>query len=64
MDAQALVLGAEEHGGQDVSRDEEEEEPVVQVRVVVRVKNGQENQAGRARDRADDGEHGQDLLGR
>lgn len=64
VDAEALVLGAQEHGGQDVAGDEQQQEPVVQVGVVVRVEDRQEDQARRPGDGADDGEDGEDLLGR
>lgn len=41
--AQALVLGADEDGADDVARDEEEEEAVVEVRVVEGVEDGEED---------------------
>lgn len=64
VDPQALVLGAEKHSGQDEACDEEQEEPVVQVRVVVRVEDGEQDQACGSRDREDDGQHREHFLRR
>lgn len=62
MDAQALVLGAQEDGGQDISGNEKQKKAVVQVRVAICVEDGQEDKARGAGDRANDGEDGQDFL--
>ena len=43
MDAEALVLGADEDGGDDVAGYEEEEETVVEARVVESVEYGEED---------------------
>lgn len=43
VDAEALVLGADEDGGDDVAGDEEEEEAVVEVRVVQGVEDREED---------------------
>ena len=45
VDAEALVLGADEDGADDVAGDEEEEETVVQVGVVQGVEDGEQDQA-------------------
>ena len=62
VDPQPLVLGADEHGREHVARDEEQEEPVVQARVVVGVEDGEQDQARGAREAEDDGEDAEDLL--
>ena len=43
MHAEALVLSADEDGADDVAGHEEEEEAVVQVRVVEGVENGEKD---------------------
>lgn len=62
MDAQPLILGADQNGAEDVSGDEEEEEAIVHVRVAVGVEDGEEDQPDRARDGEDDAEHAEHLL--
>lgn len=43
VDPQALVLGADKDGADDVAGHKEEEEAVVQVRVLQRVVDGEED---------------------
>lgn len=52
--AEALVLGADEDGADDVAGDEEEKEAVVQVRVVQGVEDGEKDQAAGSGDGEDD----------
>ena len=52
--AQALVLGADEDGADDVAGHEEEEEAVVQAGVVERVEDGEEDEAAGSGDGEDD----------
>lgn len=63
-DAQALVLPADEDGGQQVADDEEAEEDVVQARVAVGVEDGEEDEARRAHEGPGDGQAREDLLAR
>lgn len=58
VDAEALVLGADEDGADDVARDEEEQEGVVQVRVVQGVEDGEQDESAGARDGEDDWDGG------
>ena len=62
VDAEPLVGRADEDGGEDVAGQEEEEEAVVQVRVVVGVEDGEQDEACGSADRGHDGEHGEDFL--
>lgn len=62
MDSQALVLGADEDGANDISGNEEQEEAVVQMGVAQGVEDGQQDQTGRAGDGEQDRECTQDLL--
>lgn len=62
VDAQPLVLGADEDGVDDVADYEEAYEAVVEVLVVQGVEDGQEDEAGGAGDGGDDGDHGQRFL--
>ena len=52
--AEALVFGADEDGADDVAGHEEEEEAVVQARVVERVEDGEEDEAAGSGDGEDD----------
>ena len=52
--AETLVLGADEDGADDVAGHEEEEEAVVQARVVERVEDGEEDEAAGSGDGKDD----------
>lgn len=54
MHAEALVLGADEDGADDVASDEQEEEAVVQMRVMESVEDGEEDQAAGSCDGEDD----------
>lgn len=63
MHAQPLVLGTLEDGREQVTRDEEEQEPVVHARVPVRVEDAEQDQARRARDGEADAQRAQRLLG-
>jgi len=62
VDAQTLVLGAQEDCGQDVAGNKQEEKAVMHVRVAICVEYRQEDEACGSGDRANDGEDGQDLL--
>ena len=62
VDPQALILGAEEDCTDDVASNEEKQEAVVQVRMVVRVKDAQQDQAGSACDAGSDAATGEDFL--
>ena len=62
MNPQALVLGADEDGANDISRDEEQEEAVVQIGMAQGVEDGQQDQTGRAGDGEQDRQRTQDLL--
>lgn len=62
MDAQALVLGADEDGAEEVAAHEEQEEAVMQPGVAVRVEDAEEDEAGGAAHGADDAQHAEDLL--
>ena len=56
---QALVLGADEDGADDVAGDKEEEEAVVEMRVLTVVEDGKEDQAAgscNGEDDCDDGD--------
>lgn len=64
VDAQPLVFGAQEDGRENVATDEDQEESVVQVGVVVRVEDGEEDETEAAAYGEEDGEAGQNLLGR
>lgn len=57
VDAQPLVLGADEHRRQDEAADEEKQEPVVQVLVSVRVEDREQDQPCGPGDGGDDGKH-------
>ena len=61
---QPLVFPADKHGRQHVSRNEEQQEIIVQAVVPRRVKHTQQDQARGAGDGTRDGQAGQDLLGR
>ena len=54
MHAEALVLGADEDGADDVAGHEEEEEAVVQAGVVQRVEDGEQDEAAGSGDGEDD----------
>ena len=54
MHAEALVLGADEDGADDVAGHEEEEEAVVQAGVVERVEDGEQDEAAGSGDGEDD----------
>ena len=62
MNSQALVLGADEDGANDISGNEEQEEAVVQIGMVQGVEDGQQDQTGRAGDSEQDRQCTQDLL--
>ena len=50
MDAEALVLGAYEDGLDDEAADEEDQEAVVQIRVMVGIEDGEQDEPRRASD--------------
>lgn len=62
LDAEALVLPADEDGGQQVAGDEEHEEDVVQLGVAGRVEARQAGQADGADEGEEDGEAREHLL--
>ena len=62
MHAEALVLGADEDGADDVPGDEEEEKPVVQFRVVEGVEDAEEDEAGGAGDGEEDAQRAEDFF--
>lgn len=53
--SQALILGADEDGANDISCNEEQEEAVVQVGVAQGVEDGQQDQTSCAGDGEQDG---------
>lgn len=57
-----LILGADEHGRDDIAGDEQRQERVVLAVVPPRVEDGQQDQASAARDRRDAGEDRERLL--
>lgn len=61
-DAQALILPAGADGREHVAGEEEEQEEVVQLAVVLGVKDGQQDQAGGANDGKDNGGNGEGLF--
>lgn len=62
VDAEALVLGADEDGREQVADDEEAEEDVVQARVAGRVEDAQADEADSADEGPEDGEAREDLF--
>lgn len=62
MYPQPLIFGAYEDSGNNVSGNEEVEEPIVQVRVLVGVVDAEQDYAEGARDARQDGADGQALL--
>lgn len=62
MDSEALVLPADEDGGDDVSNDEDGEKDVMKPVVVLAVKNGKQDQAGCSHNSGNAGAAGVDLL--
>lgn len=59
---QIVVLPADEDGGQEVPGNEEQEKDVVRLVVVVRVEDGEEDEAGGADDGEDDADDGEDFF--
>lgn len=62
MDAEALVLCADEDGADDVADDEDDEAVVVDARVAVGVEDGQEDEANGADDARNNGDDAEALL--
>lgn len=62
MDAEALVLPADEDGADDVAADEEAQEDLVEAVVAHRVEDGEEDEAGAAGDGGDDAGEGEEFL--
>ena len=62
MYSQALILGADEDGANDIACDEEQEEAVVQVGMAQGVEDGQQDQTSGAGDGEQDRQRTQDLL--
>lgn len=62
VNAEALILGAEEDGGEDETADEDEEEAIMESVMSICVKDGEEDEACGASDGEDDGEDGEDFL--
>ncbi len=55
VDAEALVFGADEDGGDDVTGDEEQKKSIMEFGVTDGIEDGQENQAASASNGKEDG---------
>ena len=62
VDAEALILCADEDRRHDVSNDEHCEECIVQVAMIYVVKNGEQYQASSTSNRRDNADDGEKLL--
>lgn len=62
MNPQPLILGADEHRAEDVARDEEHQESVVEMFVMQGVEDAQEDEADGAGDGGEGGEDAEHLL--